>query len=186
MTSVAKTNRAIKAILKHTLGEYWAGRDLSIEEVDPSWTYADTLPGEREGDYDRAVYWAAADGSNGYKVGDSKTDRTPRGLSTLAPTSHFAVIVEDIPAGYRAKFRSATIYIPRLDEAQMDVARDAMLAGDKTLLKTLLSAFGRYAGIAGAILEHQVRTFRLAANPKKSTRKIRLEVDEFLRAHGRA
>ena len=67
----------------------------------------------------------------------------------------------------------------------MDVARDALLVGDKQLIATALEPFGLYAGIVRAILERQIRSFAKAANPNKSTKQIRREVDDFLRAQGR-
>jgi hypothetical protein len=67
----------------------------------------------------------------------------------------------------------------------MDVARDALLVGDKQLIAMALAPFGLYAGIARAILERQIRSFAKATHPKKSTKQIRREVDDFLRAQGR-
>jgi hypothetical protein len=67
----------------------------------------------------------------------------------------------------------------------MDVARDALLAGDKAMLDTLLRPFGTYAGVARAILERQAKSFKKAMHPKKSTKQIRREVDDFLRSQGR-
>ena len=40
-------------------------------------------------------------------------------------------------------------------------------------------------GSPRAILERQAKTFRKATNPKKSTKQIRKEVDDFLRSQGR-
>jgi hypothetical protein len=172
MVPVDKTNRTIKAILAKSAGEGWQRKgDVHVEEVDPSWTFDTNFePG------DPTAYWVTPDGKSGHKV--QPTSRP----SYLAPTSHFALV---LARGMRASQRTATIYIPQLDHEQMDVARDALLAGDKAMLDTLLRPFGTYAGVARAILERQAKSFTKAMHPKKSTRQIRREVDDFLRSQGR-
>jgi hypothetical protein len=172
---VNKTNRTIKAILAKSAGEFWQRKgDPHVEEVDPSWTF--------ETDFDPSgptAFMVTPDGKSGFKVEQEKY----RPRKELAPTAHLALVVA---RGIRAPQRNVTIYIPQLDHEQMDVARDALLVGDKQLIETALRPFGIYAGIARAILERQVRSFAKALHPKKSTRQIRREVDDFLRSQARA
>ena len=172
MFPVDRTNRTIKGILEQAVGEAFRGREVLVEEVDPSWNYV-------EGGF----YIVAADGK-----GRSPTAATERQIEQFVhPTEQFAILVFGIPEPVTRKpsRRTATIFIPQLDHAQMDVARDALLVGDKQLIATALTPFGLYAGIARAILERQIRSFAKAAHPKKSTKQIRREVDEFLRSQGR-
>lgn len=174
---VEKTNRTIKAILAKSVGEFWTrapkGREVFVEEVDPSWEFETGLQP------DEYVYWVGPDG----KFGDRVT-RVIRKTDTVgvAPNAHFAVLVAEQPKAGR---RTVTIYIPQLDQGQLDVARDALLVGDKQLIATALAPFGIYGGVVRAILERQIRSFAKAANPKKSTKQIQREVDDFLRSQGR-
>lgn len=166
---VDKTNRTIKAILAQSAGEGWQRKgDVHVEEVDPSWEFEMFF-----GPQDPIAYWVTPDGKSGHKMTT---------VSLLAPTEDFALV---LARGLRASQRTATIYIPPLDHEQMNVARDALLAGDKAMVDTLLKPFGAYAGVARAILERQVRSFTKAMHPKKSTKQIRREVDDFLRMQGR-
>lgn len=171
---VDKTNRTIKAILAKSVGEFWQRKgDVHVEDVDPSWTFETNFePG------DPTAYWVSPDGKLGCKV-ERENHISPVSLS---PHADFALV---LARGTRASQRTVTIYVPQLDDEQMDVARDALIAGDKTTTDMLLKPLGLYAGIARAILERQIKTFKKAANPKKSTKQIRREVDDFLRAQGR-
>lgn len=172
MFPVDRTNRTIKGILEQAVGEAFRGREVFVEEVDPSWNYV-------EGGF----YIVAADGK-----GRTPTAATERQIEQFVhPTAQFAILVFGIPEPTTRKpsHRTATIFVPQLDHVQMDVARDALLAGDKAMLDELLKPFGLYAGIARAILERQARSFKQAAHPKKSTKQIRREVDDFLRSQGR-
>jgi hypothetical protein len=176
MVPVDKTNRTIKAILDKSVGTEWMrapkGREVFVEEVDPSWTYS--------GDFTKAIlFLVAPDGSRR----DAREEAQQWQAQFVHPTDRLALIV-----GRTAKppnKRSVVIYVPQLDHAQMDVARDALLIGDKQLIATALEPFGLYAGLVRAILERQVRSFAKAAHPKKSTKQIRREVDDFLRSQGR-
>ena len=184
MAFVDKTNRTIKAILDKSVGEGWPrggpglrGREITVEEVDPSWTFETYFEPQ-----DPIAYWVSPDGKSGQQLVCERGKRVRQLPAVLAPTSHFALVL-----AFTAKpsKRTVTIYIPQFDHAQMDVARDALLVGDKQLIATALEPFGIYAGIARAILERQLRSFAKAANPKKSTKQIRREVDDFLRSQGR-
>lgn len=181
MFPVEKTNRTIKAILDKSVGVGWPrgprGREIFVEEVDPSWTFETHFEPQ-----DPVAYWVSPDGKRGYRV-DAKNYGALADVD-LAPTSHFALVLAQT-ADRAIGWRTIIIYIPQLDHAQMDVARDALLVGDKQLITTALEPFGLYSGIVRAILERQIRSFAKAANPKKSTKQIRREVDEFLRAQGR-
>ena len=187
MVYVDKTNRTIKAILDKSIGEGWPrggpglrGREITVEEVDPSWTFETYFEPQ-----DPIAHWVSPDGKSGQQLVGERGIRGKRGRqlpAVLAPTSHFALVLAQTPKG---STRTVSIYIPQLDHGQMDVARDALLVGDKNLIATALEPFGLYAGIARAILERQIRSFAKAANPKKSTKQIRREVDDFLRAQGR-
>ena len=171
---VDKTNRTIKGILAHSVGEWLRGRDVHVEEVDPSWAY--------EGDLGQA----SLEQANGKGPGVFASDWASH-YGAIRPSDTWVVVVADVAKTRTARSpRSVTIYIPRLDHGQMDVARDALLIGDKQLIATALEPFGPYAGIARAILERQIRSFAKAMHPKKSTRQIRREVDDFLRSQGRA
>ena len=184
MAFVDKTNRTIKAILDKSVGEGWLrgpkGREISVEEVDPSWTFETNFDWNDPDTHVGSVYLVSPDGKSGYWVEHSATAPTK-----AAPTSHLALLIATFVAKPGQRRRTVTIYIPQLDHAQMDVARDALLVGDKKLIATALEPFGLYAGIARAILERQIRSFAKAAHPKKSTKQIRREVDDFLRAQGR-
>jgi hypothetical protein len=171
---VDKTNRTIKAILEKSVGVGWRGREVFVDEVPPSWTYR---PGSRD------HFLVTADGRR-----QAIEARTVQWLEQdVRPTADLVLVVEQRRerAPQSTRKATATIYIPQLDHAQMDVARDALLVGDKQLIATALEPFGLYAGIARAILERQLRSFAKATNPKKSTKQIRREVDDFLRAQGR-
>lgn len=182
MVPVDKTNRTIKAILDKSVGEGWPrggpglrGREISVEEVDPSWMLQTHFEPQ-----DPVAYWVSPDGKRGLKVDAKNYAMVPD--VDLAPNAHFAIVLAQSP---KSRTRLITIYIPQLDHAQMDVARDALLVGDKQLIATALEPFGLYAGLVRAILERQVRSFAKAMHPKKSTRQIRREVDDFLRSQGR-
>jgi len=169
MVPVEKTNRTIKAILERSVGEGWRGREVFVEEVDPSWSY---LQG--------AFFLVTPDGR--YRATVKETEQWQEQF--VHPTERLVLVTTGDPRKPSNR-ASATIYIPQLDHVQLDVARDALLAGDKPLLDTLLKPFDAYAGIARAILERQVRSFAKAMHPKKSTKQIRREVDDFLRSQGR-
>lgn len=189
---VEKTNRTIKRILNASVGEGWPrapkGREVLVEEVDPSWLFSrDPSPGRRDPYAEDAFFLVSPDGSYRDMSEEAAQLNTtgPYGPYTpfIHPTDRLVVVAPRYPRS--AAKRSVTIYVPQLDHAQMDVARDALLVGDKQLIETALRPFDAYAGIARAILERQTSTFKKAANPKKSTKQIRREVDDFLRAQGR-
>jgi len=180
MVPVDKTNRTIKAILAKTAGDGWRGREVYVEEVDPSWSYEgvrwdpNTYPRDRVFQVHRDAY-----------LGDTYINFPDQGRK-IDLSQHLAVVTFGVPEPITAKpsHQTVTIFIPQLDHVQLDVARDALLAGNKSL-DTLLKPFGYYAGIARAILERQVRSFTKAMHPKKSTKQIRREVDDFPRSQGR-
>lgn len=173
---VEKTNRTIKGILSDSAGYGLRGRNVHVEEVDPSWAY--------EGHPDHA----SLEQANGKGLGEYAGDWV-RAYGAIRPTETLAIVVADVPrtpAHARPRSpRAVTIYVPKLDHDLMDVARDALIAGDKATTNTVLKPLGNYAGIARAIIERQVSTFKKAAHPKKNTKRIRQEVDDFLRAQGR-
>ena len=186
MVPVDKTNRTIKAILDKSVGEFWTrapkGREVFVEEVDPTWSYLRSDYFEDSAitdDAPEAICLVSPDGNRR----DSPEEAAQWQAQFIHPTDRLALVV-----GRTAKPRKRTvvIYVPQLDHAQMDVARDALLVGDKKLIATALEPFGLYAGLVRAILERQVRSFAKAAHPKKSTKQVRREVDEFLRSQGRS
>jgi hypothetical protein len=125
MVPVDKTNRTIKAILDKSVGEGWPrggpglrGREISVEEVDPSWAFETHFEPE-----DPVAYWVSPDGKRGYRVDAKNYGALPD--VELAPTSHFALVLAQMP---KSRTRLITIYIPQLDHEQMDVARHAASA----------------------------------------------------------
>ncbi len=93
-----------------------------------------------------------------------------------APTYGEAVITRDI-----GPYGTVTIYIPMLDQATLEIARDALLEGDKKRSAQVLKDLGPYAGIGAAIVGAQGAVLEKATSGKTS-RQIAREVDEILKA----
>ncbi len=163
-TQVSKAHPAIKRLITAT-EEYgavpWRGRNVSVAQADPRFAfhlYNDT--GEPR------VYSAS--------VVTPRVSRIPRppygGPATVMgqPSGGEVVVVRQIgPTG------SITIYVP-------EVARDALIAGDKPRATAVLKDLGPYAGIGAAILESQDKTLAKVSSGKKS-RRLDREIAEILR-----
>ena len=174
MTQVSKSNQTVKKILTSTVGKF-GGRKIYVNEVDPlGWTYHyinDT--GEPY------VYVAKATGSGGFQV-----PRPGYGQSKVLPFPNDGRLGEVLLTHTRSGDSDRiTMYVPRFDEALMDVARDTVLSGpgQKANLKQQLRAFGDYAGLAEAVLEAQAKMLTQATEGKKTSRQLDREIDEFLR-----
>jgi hypothetical protein len=182
-TQVSKAHPTIKKIITATSGSdatewpssgspaHWSGRNVSIVQVDPGFTYH--LYNDSS---EPRVYRV---GSIGSRV---TVFRVPRpsygGPATVveAPFGGEVVVTRQIgPTG------SITIYIPELDAAVLDVARDALLSRDKKRALAVLKDLGPYAGIGAAILESQGKTFEKVSSGKTS-RRLDREISEFLQS----
>lgn len=175
MTAVSKASPGIKRIvsaIETSSGQKWSGRKIFVEQVDPGWTYLlynDTgepyvyQVGHLGGRFRPAVF------------------RIPKpsygGPATIigAPSGGEVVVTRDIgPTG------TITIYVPRLDEAQLDVARDALLSKHAISPRALTDELGPYGGIARAIVESQGKTLEKVESGKTS-RQLDREIAEFMR-----
>jgi hypothetical protein len=172
-TQVSKSNPAIARIIKATVGE-WRGRKVAVEQVDPAkWEfslyndtgepkiYAMHAP-DAAHDIPRPSYGAPA---RKIYVGPNLNGR-PGGL--------FAVVIKSM--GHTG---AISIVVPTLDQGVLDIARDALQARDKKTTKAVLEQLGPYAGIGGAIVESQAKTFA-AVESGKTSRQLTREIDQFL------
>ena len=128
-TSVSKADPAVKKILaeiKRLDGYEWTGRKIDIVQVDPGFTYQ--------------LY---------NDTGEPKVFRVDlgRGTASRVPSPSYggpATIVEAPFGGEVVVSRQIgstghlTIYVPVLDPGVLDVARDALSAGDKRAATTAL------------------------------------------------
>lgn len=170
-TQVSKTHPAIKKLFKPTLKD-WRGWSVFVEEVDPSWNYQrfGVVRGLAPGP---VVYRESADGEFFGQV-PATGDR----IVADGPAYGDVLIVKET----RGHTGPVTIYIPtRLDPIVLDVARDAVLAGDKKQAKSVLEQLGPYAGIAGAVVEAQAKGLTKAEKGGKTSRQLTREIAEFLR-----
>jgi hypothetical protein len=183
-TQVSKTDPVIKKIIAATSGSdstewpssgspaQWRGRLVSVEQVDPGFTYQiynDT--GEPR------VYQV-----RNLQARMLTVSRVPRpsygapATEIFAPAYGEVVVTRQIgPTG------RITIYVPELDAATLDVSRDALLSGDKKRFTEVLKGFGDYAGIARAILEAQSKMLEKVSSGKTS-RQLDREITDFLRS----
>ena len=175
MAMVSKAHPTIKKIISKTVGT-WGGRNVSVEQVDPSrWRfslYNDT--GEPK------AYLAKADGSWGRSITQPAYGAGPVDIDfrSYAHEPDDVVVVKQI--GHNG---SITIYIPRLDQTQLDVARDALMSGRAISSRAMTDDLGPYGGIAHAIVESQTKTLEKATSGKTS-RQLDREIAEFI-ARGR-
>jgi hypothetical protein len=189
-TQVSKTHPAIKKILRNTHYGAWQGRNVTVVQVGPDWMYRALTPSGPPS----TVYLLHAEAT-------FATFPIQRESSIWTPVDG-EVVVEQQRLGRDAP-GPVTIYVPMLDAATLDVARDALLAGDKKQSVQVLAALGPYAGIGGAIVEAQSKTLEsvsrgegippggaLPPNADSETRrmwtarkrKLDREIDDFLRS----
>ena len=170
VTQVSKTKPAVKKILASTVGRDWRGWVIYVEQINPSWS-RQLSPDARE----PLVYRATADGKLLGQIA-----RAPYAVTVDGPSPGEVVVVKQTGSGPRWHTGPATIHVPRLDAAQLDVARDALLASNKREYRELLKDFGPYAGLADAILEAQSKTLAAVTRGQRS-RQLDREIAEFLR-----
>ena len=174
-TAVSKAHPAIKAIVAATdaaAGKVpWRGRRVDVVQVDPGFTYQiynDT--GEPH------AYRVSSVGSRPVASRIPKPAYGGHATEVSAPSNGGAFVTREIgPNG------SITIYVPELDAATLDVARDALLIPDKQHMTVVLKALGPYAGIGAAILESQAKMLDKVSSGKTS-RQLDREISEFVRS----
>jgi len=147
-TYVSKTSPTIKKILRNTHYGAWNGRNVIVVQVGSNWT----LPARGSTTKGRPsiVYRLQVKASN---VSFPLSRETP----VAAPDDGDVVVEQQLLAG-RGAAGPVMIYVPMLDAATLDVARDALLVGDKTRSAEVLTALGPYAGIGAAIIGAQSKT----------------------------
>lgn len=170
-TQVSKAHPAIKKILAASVDaerSKWRGRLIFVDQVSPSWTYRHyNSTGEPHvyrvvlGDYTTALRIPPP----------SYAGPAPR---MGAPSGGEAILVREI--GHTG---TITIYVPKLDVAQLDVARDALMSGDKKLAKKVLADLAPYDGIASAVIEAQTKSLAQVTEGKTS-RQLSREVASFM------
>lgn len=172
-TQVSKTAPGIKKILSATVGvPDWKGRTVYVAQVDPSWAYS--LFNDMGEPY---VYQIKGiSGSLAVRRVPKPTYGGPA-TSVEAPSYGEAVVTRHI-----GPYGTVTIYIPMLDQATLEIARDALLEGDKKRFAQVLKELGPYAGIGRAIVEAQ-SAFLEKATSGKTSRQIAREVDAILKAN---
>jgi hypothetical protein len=168
MTAVSKANPTIKKILDATVGSNYRGRKISVDQVDPHWTYHlynDT--GEPH------VYRVVL---GRYTTARRLPSPTYGGPATIigAPSGGEVVLTRQLgPTG------TITIYMPRLDENLLDVARDALMAKGVTASRALTAELGPYGGIAEAIVGSETKTLGKVSSGK-SSRQLDQEIAEIV------
>lgn len=181
MVPVEKTNRTIKAILDKSVGVGWRSGTARTQDL---------RRGSRPVVDVRDALRAAGSGCvlgeprrQAWIQGRRKELRRSRRRGSSPDVSFRACACAD---GKPRDRLANDHHLPPATRSRADGRRArCLLVGDKQLITTALEPFGLYAGIARAILERQIRSFAKAANPKKSTKQIRREVDDFLRSQGR-
>jgi hypothetical protein len=194
-TQVSKTDPTIKKIIEASSGsdwvdwpgtgapKKWIGRNVSVVQVDPSFTYQLYNPARGDAGAPR-VYIV---GSIGSKL---TTFRVPPpsdgGPATQinAPDNGEVVVVRQ-----SGSHGTITIYVPELDASVLDVARDALLAGEARRAREVLQQLGPYAGIGAAVIRAQGKTLESVARGEGKTpsrrRELDREIDAFLRTRKR-
>lgn len=171
-TAVSKADPAIKKILaaiKRVDGYEWHGRKIDVVQVDPGFSYS--------------LY---------NDTGEAKVFRVDlvRGTASRVPSPSYGgpATVLGAPLGGEVLVTrqigatgSMTIYVPELDVAVLDVARDAITAGNRRQATEVLKALGPYTGIGAAIVASQDKTIAQVSSGK-STRQLDREIGEFLRS----
>ena len=173
-TSVSKADPAIKKILaaiKRVDGYEWKGRKIDVVQVDPSFTY------QLYNDTGEPKVFRVSDLER-HPIVEAVRRPTYGGPATVveAPARGEVVVTRQIGAT-----GSMTIYVPELDAGVLDVARDALAAGDKRQAAEALKELGPYAGIGGAIVASQDKTIAQVSGGK-SSRQLDREINEFIRS----
>jgi hypothetical protein len=171
-TSVSKADPAVKKVLaaiKRADDYAWSGRKIDVVQVDPGFTY--TLYNDTG---EPKVFRVDLGGGTAARVPPPKYG----GPSTQvdAPIGGEALVTRQVGStGF------VTIYVPELDASVLDVARDALAAGDKRQAASALKMLGPYAGIGGAIVASQDKTIARVSGGKRS-RQLDREIDTFIRS----
>lgn len=178
-TQVGASNPIIKKIVAASVqatvpgSAPWKGRKVTVEQVHGGWTY-DLYNDTGE----PFVYQGKANGSSMRRVPTPKYGGPPTIITAPAPNGEIVVV------HHRFGGNSITIFVPQLDAATLDVARDAWMIGDsagKKAAKATLQHLGPYAGIALAIIEAQSEALAKAASGKTS-RQLDREIDDYMRS----
>ncbi len=176
-TPVSKTHPAIKKILAATVLQRlpgWKGRTIEIDQVKPSWHY--TLHNDTGEPYVYTVENIGGGHLNARQV--QKPAYGEAGIQIGVPHSGEAIVTQQI-----GRTGSVRIYIPALDQALLDVARDALLEEDKKRAAEVLKQLAPYDGIASAIIESQKTTLAKSTGGTKSpqtARRLEREIGAFL------
>lgn len=179
-TQVSKTNPLVKKILNATgkregSVRFWKGRIVHVVQVDPSWSY--TLYGDTGEPY---VFYVEdlykhpyVEPVPGPSYGTSSREVTAPQRGGMG----YKVVV----TRERGTYGAVMIYVPVFDPHALDVARDALLSGDKkNALKILKDNFDDLAPLALAVLEAQRGTFEKIEKGKTS-RQLDREIAEFMK-----
>jgi hypothetical protein len=170
-TQVSKAHPEIKKILAATVGKDWQGRRVSVVQVDPSWTFS------LYGDSGEPHVWRVRFVSMGGLLSALRVPRPKEyggsATSIDAPSGDELIVTKDLD-------RSVTIYAPMLDQATLDVARDALAEGNKKQAVRILANLGFYAVLARAIIESQTKSIEKVTSGKTS-RQLDREIAEFMK-----
>jgi len=187
-TQVSKTDPTIRKIIEVTSGsdvwpggapKKWTGRNVSVVQVDPSFTYQLYSPARGDAGAPR-VYIVGSIGSKltAFRVPPPSSGAPATQINT--PDNGEVVVVRQNGA-----HGAIMIYVPELDVGVLDVARDALLAGEARRAREVIQQLGAYAGIGAAVIRAQGKTLESVARGegKTSARKRQLdrEIDAFLR-----
>jgi hypothetical protein len=164
-TQVSKTNATIKRILAATVGGGFKGTKVTVDEVD-RFDYQ-LYP---EMGTPTIAYVASANGSAAHETQRATIHRNVTLTSDLFHEYGGACVV--IYHRYGGGKGSVTIYIPTLDQGVLEIARDAVLAGEKRKASDTLAQFVTYGGIASAIVEAQVKSLAKGSSEPVAPRAV--------------
>lgn len=159
----------------------WRGLRVFVVQVDPGWIFS--LYNDASEPH---VCWMIGVGTS--KLAAYRVHKPSYGMATRqisAPSYGEAVVTREIGTN-----GTVTIFVPTLDPATLEIARDALLEGnpDGSPLVLGLSRFARiledlgpYAGVGGAIVKAQSKMLEKATSGKTSSQ-IKREIAEILKS----
>lgn len=183
-TQVSKADPGIKKILAAAAGSgwpEWRGLRVFVVQVDPGWRFS--LYNDASEPH---VCWMSGVGTG--RLAASRIHKPSYGGMARqigAPSYGEAVVTREIGTN-----GTVTIFVPTLDPATLEIARDALLEenpdGSPLVLglsrfTRILEDLGPYAGVGGAIVKAQSKMLEKATSGKTSNQ-IKREIAEILKS----